>query len=345
VAEYRFFEEGTIPEYTTAEWYADRESAPHLEQDLHVGRLYRAADFVKLTWKPGMTVVDLGAGDGGLLSLLGNIPAWGFDLQQSNVDASKARKVDVRYGNVFDISDEDWGDIVIATEMIEHLVDPHGFVRFCAEHCEYLVASSPGNETPDDHYGFHTWGWDMPGYRALLEENGIPWVLLFVNNGTQGEIAIDQFNLKSDAAVVRQLIDERFDELLISDSYEVSDEWFEEVRSCFSVTAAIVDGNIEVKSPDFIFDLTLWPRNTGDSTGPSISAQANARTFSGNPPSGSPPRRASGRTRGRPPMPASAAPARPAGKPGRGGRGNDVHPISQWRLAHLIARIRRREPR
>lgn len=122
-----------------------------------------------------------------------------------------------------------------------------------------------------------------PESQALLEENGIAWTPLTANNRSQGEIPLDNLDIKSDAAGVIRLVDEQFDELLISDSYEVSDEWFEEVRSCFSVTAAIVDGNIELKSPDFIFDLTLWPRNTGDSTDPSISPQGNARTFSGNP--------------------------------------------------------------
>jgi len=173
VAEYRFFPEGTIPEYTTPEWYAERESAPHLEQDLHRGRLTTAAALAKMyADRHGYSVIDLGAGDGGLLSLLDGVNCWGYDLQQSNVDAAKVRGVDVRYGNVFDIPDDQWAPIAVATEMIEHLVDPHGFVRYVAQRSQFLVASSPWTETPEDHYGYHTWGWDMDGYATLLKQNG-----------------------------------------------------------------------------------------------------------------------------------------------------------------------------
>lgn len=174
MAEYCFFEQGTIPEYTTPEWYAERESAPHLEQEMHTPRLHLAAEFVKSLIVGGVAtkVVDLGAGDGGLLSLLPGIECWGYDLQQTNVDAAKNRSVDVRYGNVFELSDEEFGDVVVATEMIEHLVNPHGFVKMLSEKVNYVVASSPWTETPEAHYGYHTWGWDVDGYAQLFNHFG-----------------------------------------------------------------------------------------------------------------------------------------------------------------------------
>lgn len=170
----RLFPEGTVPEYTQPSWYAGRDTAPHVDEAMHRPRLEIAAGYVRSVWEEGLTVVDLGGGDGGLLSLLNDIPAdakWGYDLQQTNVDAAALRNQDIRYGNV--LTDPIvWGDIAIATEMIEHLFDPHAFVANVATHSQYFIASSPWNESAEAHYGFHTWAWDVEGYLALLSNHG-----------------------------------------------------------------------------------------------------------------------------------------------------------------------------
>lgn len=171
MSEWQLFEPGTIPECTTPEWYLDRERAPHLEQAPHVGRLQLTAELVREA--DPFDVVDLGAGDGGLLSLIQNAVsnAWGYDLAPANLDGAKERGVDVRYGDVV-AGDIEWGQLAVATEMLEHLVDPHGFVRRIAEHSKWIVASSPWAETGDNHYEFHVWAWDTAGYRALIEQGG-----------------------------------------------------------------------------------------------------------------------------------------------------------------------------
>lgn len=175
MAEHRLFEEGTVPEWTTPEWYAGREAAPHLEQELHRPRLQLAAEFALHAYSVGArSLVDLGSGDGGFLTLV-QPPfenAYGVDLQQSNVDAAVVRGVHVELGDVVNGGDEWWADVAIATEMLEHLVDPHAFVRKVATTCEWLVASSPWNESPGAAYSFHTWAWDQDGYRALVEQAG-----------------------------------------------------------------------------------------------------------------------------------------------------------------------------
>lgn len=165
---------GDPPEWTTPDWYAERERAPHLEQGGHRERLQMAAKFVTdacTRWRLS-TVCDLGAGDGGLLSLLpDSLIAWGYDLQPSNIEGALERGVMVELGNVLEhgIGDR---DVSVATEMLEHLVNPHSFVASIYEQSKVLVASSPWNETDEHHYEFHAWAWDMIGYRRMLEEAG-----------------------------------------------------------------------------------------------------------------------------------------------------------------------------
>lgn len=173
----RLFPEGTIPEYTQPHWYLERESAPHIDQSAHRPRLDCAMGLVMTVWEPTMTVVDLGAGDGGPLSLLTEVPVankWGYDLAPNNVSVAQQRGQDVRYGDVY--AGIEWADIAITTEMLEHLVDPHGFANLISHNCRYLVASSPQTETAEHHYEFHAWAWDKEGYAAMLEANG--WEIL-----------------------------------------------------------------------------------------------------------------------------------------------------------------------
>jgi hypothetical protein len=176
--EWRLFEAGTIPEFTTPEWYEGREHVPHLNQTLHRDRLHMTATFVAQAVLQSRlnTVVDLGAGDGGLLTLLGpRIEAWGYDLMTTNIEAAKLRGVDVQYGDVV-AGDIEWGSIAVCTEMLEHLVDPHGFAATIRDHAQYLVCSSPWNERRGNAYAYHAWAWDIEGYRNMLQ--GAGWKVL-----------------------------------------------------------------------------------------------------------------------------------------------------------------------
>lgn len=181
--EARLFDPAFPPEYTTPEWYSTRERAPHLEQGPHIWRLMTAREFIvqavldyKIT-----TVSDLGAGDGGLLSTLWSVPVrgWGYDLQPSNITGAQQRNTAVYLKNVL-TDDITYGDLSVATEMLEHLIDPHGFVRQIKS--RLLVASSPVNETAESHYGYHLWAFDREGYAALLEQGGYE-VIEHVDNG------------------------------------------------------------------------------------------------------------------------------------------------------------------
>lgn len=163
----------------TTEWYTTREHAPHLEQQVHQPRMQAVARLaVEAIDAYGFaSVVDLGAGDGGMLSLItsykhGAIEAWGYDLMQVNCDyARDVRVMDVRYKDFVD-EPIDWAELVIITEVLEHLENPHDMVRRIGEHAEAIIASSPAKETAEFHDGCHAWCWDMDGYARLVERGG-----------------------------------------------------------------------------------------------------------------------------------------------------------------------------
>lgn len=187
--EYRLFD-GDVPAVSTYGFHEHRGRARHLEQDVHRPRLDKAANMVREAvseLRTGehslVTVSDLGCGDGGLLSLLSVIPgvqAWGYDFQPSNAVGWLERRVVAEHADVFGADRElvDYGEVVVLTEVLEHLADPHGVVRRIAlqPQVRYLVASSPWTEHPGSHDECHCWCWDIDGYRALLEQGGFTMI-------------------------------------------------------------------------------------------------------------------------------------------------------------------------
>jgi 2-polyprenyl-3-methyl-5-hydroxy-6-metoxy-1,4-benzoquinol methylase len=134
MAEYRFFE-GSVPYVATARFHEHRERAPHLEQQAHRGRLSRVAHLIR-TLRPN-SVVDLGCGDGGLLSLIKDIDSWGYDFQPSNAAGWAERGVAVELHDIFDPAAEvRWGEVAVMTEVLEHIANPHGVVGWVARNIQ-----------------------------------------------------------------------------------------------------------------------------------------------------------------------------------------------------------------
>lgn len=179
MSEWRFFE-GDVPYVSTAEFHADRGRAPHLEQAHHRPRLLRAAELAVMamaTMGRTGTVSDLGCGDGGLLSLLHTrygLECWGYDFAPANMVGWIERGVSAQQMDVFgaDRDKIEFGDVTVVTEVLEHIADPHGAVRWIGEHSPWIVASSPHTEGPWGHDECHAWAWDPDGYRALIEQGG-----------------------------------------------------------------------------------------------------------------------------------------------------------------------------
>lgn len=167
MTEWRLFN-GDSPHVSTFAFHEHRARAPHLEQFDHRQRLETCARLIR-DLKPA-SVLDLGCGDGGLLSLIHDIPSWGYDFQPANADGWIQRGVTAEHRDVFNAFDVPrWGDLVVMTEVLEHLADPHAVLDWVSRHAEWVVASSPRNETGDDHGDCHAWAWDLDGYRALFE--------------------------------------------------------------------------------------------------------------------------------------------------------------------------------
>lgn len=182
MTEHRLFA-GAVADVSTAEFHRDRHRATHLEEQGHRPRLFHAAGMVvsaAMMVGPDATVSDLGCGDGGLLSLVTELvaKAWGYDFTPANATGWIERGVDGRYADVFGVDRDtvELGDVVVTTEVLEHLSDPHAVVAWLARSGRFLVASSPWGESPSSHDECHAWAWDRDGYRNLIEGGG--WQVL-----------------------------------------------------------------------------------------------------------------------------------------------------------------------
>jgi len=163
--------QGDVAHVSTSEFHEHRERATHLEQEVHRPRLEHAAQLVRMV---GQSVSDLGCGDGGLLSLIPDLDAWGYDFAPANVAGWDERGVRAEFLDVFG-ADRDkvvFGVTTVVTEVLEHLTDPHAELRWIVRHSPFIVASSPWTENDQHHDECHAWAWDQNGYRDLVEQAG-----------------------------------------------------------------------------------------------------------------------------------------------------------------------------
>lgn len=178
MSEWRLFREGTTPQFTEPAFFAAHPWVDPAGQRGHAERTDMVADLVADVVRDHdvQSVTDLGCGDGALLQKIGkrvDVTAWGYDLGVQNIHvATTLRMVDARPAN-FMRDPVDYGDLVVATEVVEHLTDPHGFVESLPGNM--IVLSSPYDEDDREHYCHHAWAWDADGYRAMVE--GCGWTV------------------------------------------------------------------------------------------------------------------------------------------------------------------------
>lgn len=176
MSEWRLFPEGEVPIFCTPGFFARHPWVPGETQTGHGERIAMVADLVKEHVGDAKTLSDLGSGDGSLLRELIDLPLrmWGYDAGWENVHRAAilggARVTCADFLN----EQVDLGDVVVMSEVLEHLYDPHGLLK--AIPARKMVASSPSSETGDWHYVHHAWAWDMDGYRQLFTDAG--WTVL-----------------------------------------------------------------------------------------------------------------------------------------------------------------------
>lgn len=159
--------------FSTYDFHKDREEADHVNQPSHRTRILEVARLIKeLNEKdPIKSWIDYGCGNGGLLSVVDCVPdKKGYDWMPTNVEGAKQKaRPGVEFKNFLEIEPEEC-DLATATEVMEHLQDPHGFARNLK--CKYFIMSCPEGETPQGHDPVHVWGWDREGMHNLLTNNG-----------------------------------------------------------------------------------------------------------------------------------------------------------------------------
>lgn len=146
------------------------------------------------------TILDIGCGNGFVTKQLINdkFNAYGTDASEMGINIAK-RKYPERFF-VQDVSSEDLPkelrmicfDTVISTEVIEHLYDPRGFIKFCYRILESnkgeLILSTPYHgylknllivlTNKFDHHinplwlGGHIKFWSYKSLKQILEEEG-----------------------------------------------------------------------------------------------------------------------------------------------------------------------------
>jgi hypothetical protein len=177
--EWRLFDPQDKPEWLDPEWWVDQPHVNHLGNWVHESRLNSAAqaavecaDFV------GTTVIcDVGSCDGGLLDLLPEpyrSHSFGYDVIDASIEyANDVRGVNVTWANVVESKRTPLAQVIVCTEMLEHLENPRQFLHdLKSRGVVYGVFSSPKNETLDLHEWNHAWVWDMEGYARMFEECG-----------------------------------------------------------------------------------------------------------------------------------------------------------------------------
>lgn len=214
--EYKLF--GETPQFHDAEFYKDRPVSDHINEPNHQPRMLRALREVQYLVKdfPIHSLADFGAGNGGFLHEVRkrhpHLRVWGYDMQPSNIAWAKEK-----YGvNVYssDITNPtaaaDAADIVVLTETLEHLVDPHQVLRnLIAEigiDIRYIVASSPANETPEHHYEFHLWAWTETSFPDMFTAAGWTVEKHFVDQGTQFVVASRATRTPDDVSKTRKRV-------------------------------------------------------------------------------------------------------------------------------------------
>lgn len=185
MTEWRLYPEGTVPAFTQPAFFEAHDWIPPEVQTGHRERVTMVATMVAELEQVIAEVIDLGAGDGSLIAAIAAArpgpSVHGYDLGAANLRRAAQTGRDVAYGNIVDELEQLLAPgisarfaVIVCTEVVEHLLDPHAFVRrlAAASAGRTVILSSPSSENALNHYEHHAWAWDLDGYRQLVEAAG-----------------------------------------------------------------------------------------------------------------------------------------------------------------------------
>lgn len=180
MTEWKLFADGEVPGYTTNHFFAGHPWVDPIHQRGHAERIAMVRHVIGQVVEDFSieTMTDLGCGDGSLLELCLDLPiqAWGYDLGVENINVARNRRGvnAMRADFLLAAKSLMYGELLVTTEVVEHLVDPRGFLRSLLDvtTARILVVSSPWDENELDHYEHHAWAWNQEGYREMVESTG-----------------------------------------------------------------------------------------------------------------------------------------------------------------------------
>ena len=173
--EHKFFDE---PRCHDTAFYDTRAAADHINQAASALRIHIAAAYAAYIarFHGVRSVGDFGAGTGGLLMLLQGsllpegLRLYGYDLCPANVAVAQERGLDVVQRDFVNEGVE-WPDLLVMTETVEHLVDPHGFLKRIPRGT-WAVFTVPLADDGKRHDKTHLWGWTEKSFPRMCMAAG-----------------------------------------------------------------------------------------------------------------------------------------------------------------------------
>jgi len=134
-----------------------------------------------IAWLQPQSILDPACGDGSIVLLADRISSIGrivfSDISRPNcvyLSGYGLPHVEVRCQSIEDaLSSEEHFDVVVLTEVLEHLRDPDSVLQWATKRATYLIASSPQmREGQVDENPEHVWMFDGDGYLKMIRAAG-----------------------------------------------------------------------------------------------------------------------------------------------------------------------------
>lgn len=132
-----------------------------------------------IAWLNPMTILDPACGDASIVETAHKL--WPFesaslaDISIPNMKYVEGRGWSWAHTQVADLMDtiefEPPVDLIVLTEILEHVEDPPAVLKAARQRAQMLIASSPIDE-PDGGNPEHLWSWHVNEYRQMIVDAG-----------------------------------------------------------------------------------------------------------------------------------------------------------------------------